>query len=464
MLKRIFTVVAAAAIGFAMMGGVAISPKVVASHPYSFNWTGSPSAPLPWRPADWDVLVHQRQTNITFPAISPMHAQHGPDCAAPPATHLISTAPESVFICNNHLMTALDGSEYGVIYVTPSQEVDFASGAGITYSQSTSRSSLRDWTDIWITPFGENLVAPLDAWLPDLQGPPKDAVHIKMNQFNGGTIFTGSVIQNFVETDLSNSTTELEQVLTHSATTRTGFELDLSPTHIRFGIPSLNLWWIDTNAHVPFTRGIVQIGHHSYNPTKDCGSDIGSAPGCPAGTWHWSNFGISNAVPFTMLKPNVPDFVGATAVHFATPAPASSFLRFQALGLGLQVSIEGRGYTPATQAKELGQSGVIHDEHFKDYWMAVPAGTTTVAFRGSPWPSGDAFRVQDVSIWSENGAAPTPPSSPAATPSPMPTPTLSSAPSPTPSAVPMQINNMPCVVTINGVRETGTCSGTFSAS
>src|SRR5450759_5316987 len=141
--------------------------------------------------------------------------------------------------------------------------------------------------------------------------------------------------------------------MTHSATTRTGFELDLSPTHIRFGVPSLNTWWVDSNADVPFTRGIVQIGHHSYNPTKLCSDDIGSAPGCPPGTWHWSSFAISNAVPFTMLKPNVPNFVGATTVTFATPAPASAFLRFSALGTGLQVSLNGGGFVPATTAASL---------------------------------------------------------------------------------------------------------------
>lgn len=457
MKKRLALPLSFATISFVAMGGVSISPTLVASQPYSYNWTGGLTAPVQWRPADWDVFVHQRQTNITFPQMNPMQAQHGANCAAPPATHPISTAPDSVFICNNHLMTAIDGSDYGVIYLTPSQEVDFASGASITYSQSTSRSSLRDWTDIWITPFGENLVAPLESWLPDLQGPPKDAVHIKMDTTNGGTIFKAEVYTNFNATAVDCCSTKLlENFISTSAAIRTGFELDLTPTHIKFGIPSIGLWWIDGAASIPFTRGIVQIGHHSYNPSKDCSSgNIGSTPGCPPATWHWSNFAISNAVPFTMLKPSVPDFVGASTATFPTPAPQGSFLRFSALGLGLLVSLNGGSFIPAIQAKELGQSGSIHDEHVKDYWMAIPAGTTSVAFRGGPWPGGDTFRVQDLAIWSEGGSTPPPP------PSPAPTPTPTVVPTPTPSPLPITISNMPCTVVMNGVAQNGTCTGTF---
>ena len=40
---------------------------------------------------------------------------------------------------------------------------------------------MRDWIDLWVTPFNENLQLPLEDWLPDLQGPPKDSVHIRMD-------------------------------------------------------------------------------------------------------------------------------------------------------------------------------------------------------------------------------------------------------------------------------------------
>ena len=92
-----------------------------------------------------------------------MAAQHGGDCSAPPNAHAVNQYDDAVYLCNNHLMTAINASGYGLIYLTPSQMVDLSGGeAAITFNLSTLRTSVRDWVDIWLTPYDEHLQLPLD--------------------------------------------------------------------------------------------------------------------------------------------------------------------------------------------------------------------------------------------------------------------------------------------------------------
>ena len=85
------------------------SPSAAASstEKFTFSWKVSPAAPQPWNPDDWDVVVHSRDTQ-TWGQLEPMQAQHGADCSPYPATHLVSTYEDSVFLCKNHMMTAID--------------------------------------------------------------------------------------------------------------------------------------------------------------------------------------------------------------------------------------------------------------------------------------------------------------------------------------------------------------------
>jgi hypothetical protein len=239
--------------------------------------------------------------------------------------------------------------------------------------------------------------------------------------------------------------------------------MDISQGHVRFGVPALNVWWMDANiAPLPFTQGVVTLVHHSYNPEKH-------APGTGVDTFHWSNFSISNAVPFTILNGAERSVhAGISTVHFPAPAPANSFLRFS--GVGPQgktytVSYDGGAtwVSPALQS----QTGTA-DEHFSTYWTSIPAGTQTVIFRGQDWWGGPWW-VRDPAIWSltaSGGPAPSP--SPSLSPSPSPTPSPSASPAPNPSPAPsptpptqIPINRVPCVITMNGQPMTGTCSGMF---
>jgi hypothetical protein len=329
--------------------------------------------------------------------LSTMQADHGPQCEPPPATHTITTYEEAVYICANHVMTALNDPDYGVIYLTPNHLVDFSNGtATIRFDMSTLRRSGRDWVDLWITPFADHLQLPLDDWLPDLNGPPRRAVHLRMDFVRNNSTFLGEVINDFNATALTlREPKGYESVLSQSAMQRDTFELQISRNHIKFGLPAYDLWWIDQAvADLSWTQGVVQFGHHSYTPEKDCGYN-GT---CGPNTWHWDNVSITPARPFTMIAADRRYLNADTpsTVTLAAPTPANAYLRFAGIGASLEVSFnQGGSWTTATTQA---QSMHIVD-HFQSYWMPIPAGVTSVQFRGQSWWGG-GWHVRDISVWS----------------------------------------------------------------
>jgi hypothetical protein len=384
-------------LGALLLNAPAAGAETARPEPFAFSWAGAPAAPQPWTPADWDVVVHSRDIN-TWGQIEPIAAEHGADCAPPPATHMVTTYEDSVYICKNHMMTAINGGGYGVIYLAPNRLVDFSSGtSSVRYRVSTQRDSLRDWHDIWITPFDDNLVLPLYRF-PDLQGPPRNAVHI---QLAGDNTFIGHVLRNFVSTDLPKSNgTPYDALFGPSPTQRTQFELAISRTHIRFGMPEYKQWWFDTDIpDLGFTQGVVQLGHHSYNPTK-------AENGHP-GTWHWSEFSISSSVPFTMLRGDIQSINSNThrGVCFPAPATSESHLRFAGVGT-IEVSFDGgRNFVAPQPAAQIGphNEGAAQVGLFASYWTPIPQGTRSVVFRGIEWWGGPWW-VRDPAIWSRSTA------------------------------------------------------------
>jgi hypothetical protein len=377
--------------------GAAFEPVPATATTFLETFDGEPASPLAWNPDNWDVTIHSRDRE-TWAAPEPMHAGHGRHCEAPPASHELTGYEESVFICRNHLMTAINAAGYGVIYLTPNHLVDFSRGeAVVRFDVSTARFSPRDWIDLWITPYEDNLQLVLDSWLPDMNGEPRRSVHVMMD-FSEISKFKGEVVRDFEVFPLPGTPQSwlgYESFLTPSASRRDTFELRLSNTHIKFGMPDYDFWWLDTPIEpLGWTQGVLQLGHHSYNPRKEC-------PNCAPNTWHWDNVSIEPAVPFTLLRADrrYVDESTAATVNFAAPAPANAHLRFAGIGNNLEVTFDhGVTWQPA-QMQSLRRAA---DEHFKSYWMPVPAGTTAVAFRGDPW-WGAGWHVRDMSIWAPPG-------------------------------------------------------------
>jgi len=384
----------------AASGTDVVAARSIAVAPYTFNFEGNPPAPQAWNPSSWDVVVNSRDTD-TFGELEGMEAQHGADCSAPPATHFNSSYAGAVFICKNHLMTAISAGGYGEIVLTPNHMVDISTGAAqVSFSVSTDRASFRDWWDVWLTPFADNLVLPIGEGFKDvdLNGPPKNAIHIELSHTDGSNI-RSEQYSNFKSTPIeSDWWTSIESLLTPSATTRSQFAIELSATHLRFGMPSLpsgrSFSFIDSDlpSRLTATQYVVQLAHHSYNPTKDC--DAGH---CGPNTWHWSNFAISKAVPFTLDRGDsqVVNSTTTPVVNFPAPAPAGAFLRFAANSL-IDVSLDGgKTWTAASrQAQSVDAPG-----RMATYWTPVPVGTKRVTIRGQDWWAGPWW-VRDISIWS----------------------------------------------------------------
>jgi cell division septation protein DedD len=373
---------------------------------YTALFTGAPVAPAPAGSAlaDFDVQVHSRDIS-TWYQLESMDAMHGPDCSAPPAAHhLAGSYTDAVFQCRDHVMTAIRAGGYGVIYLTPNQLLDFSGGTGtVRWDQSTLRMSIRDFTSVWITPYEDNLALPFDSGEVDLQGVPRSGIHIKMDQFSGKTIFRGEWFSNFQGYEIPSSWwSTLDDALaavgrTPSATERQTFELQVSATHVKFGVPALNYWPIDASIpNVGFQQGVVQFGHHSYNPTKD-------NAGVPA-TWHWDNMSVSPALPFTIIKADRRYVDNSSqTVTFNAPAPANAHIRFASIGR-TEVSFDNGPFQLASKAQSSFLLANYHPEHQGSYWMPIPAGTRTVKLRWSAdsWYTGP-YIAKDFSIWSEAG-------------------------------------------------------------
>ncbi len=367
------------------------------------TFDADPSSPLGVCGAsEWDIQIHSRN-NGTWYELDPMDAQHGEDCGPPPASHPTHGRHASaVFLCRNHLMTALNAGGYGVVYLTPNQLFDFSSGGTLTFDISTERMSSRDWWDVIISPYEDNLALPLISDLSagvDLQGEPRNAIHIGTDNGEGHpalkVLRDGELIRPAPHGAGAN---EGIPETVNQAATRQRFQLTIANGRMSFArlasatAPGIVFWDVAFEPH--FTVGVVQFGQHSYTPTKD-------GAGVPA-TWHWDNIGFSPAIPFTINRaveryadPDEPD------VHFEQPAGEDAMLRFGAIGL-VELSFDGgRTWSEARRQEGIAQSrGESHPEHFSSFWTPAPPGTTSVRFRfkREDWYTGP-YLAAGIAIW-----------------------------------------------------------------
>jgi len=455
---------------------------------FKATFDGDPTAPEPFVQAsdfkDFDVQTHSRDSGTWYNP-EQMMAEHGTDCTASPdnmafPTHLVNSYTDLVFHCKNHLMTSIHAGGYGLIVLTPNVMVDNSSGTStVQFDLSTLRMSIRDWVDVWITPYSENLTLPFDQGNVDLQGIPKTGVHIIMSSFNGQTTFRGYYIQNYQETELEDCWwCTLDQYLPQgeSAATRQTFKLTWSKNHVKFEMlpssTSTGATWVDADTpDLGFSQGVVQFAHHSYNPDKD-NSCIAPNPAVngvsTCSTWHWDNLTVSPAVPFTIIKADK-RYVDSTSsfqkITFNSPAPANSYLRFSAVGeplLSLDNGATSKVISTQTSSQEALNNGEVLWGHAASFFTPIPEGTQSIyiklrAHPGNWYTENYGMIAQDFAIWSNT------PSNPAVTatqPSPTPTPSVTAETStPTPTLTPS-----PTPTTIPNITSTPTPSFTSNAT
>lgn len=406
--------------------GVAAPTAPPVKGPYTgLTGMGMPSAPQAFYPSTgYDVTVDERSNrNLDGRLDSPMPmADHGPNCEPPTEVlgtgnrHTTKTFADSAYICHDHVMTSLFSEGYAAAYIQPDAAPDWSNGTvTVSWRTSTFRTSARDWWDAWITPFGNQMPAPLHEWLPDLNGEPMNALHIEQVASGDGVAYAGQLYSGGKEIEL-DSARDVRQndYVKPSRTVRTLYQLEISKNHIKFWLPEVNLVYIDQDINVPFTSGVLQLAHHSYNPEKDdgCGPPQDQrkvGQGCQPNTWHWSNINMSYAQRYTITHPSR-RFMNASAntATFPAPAVADTYLRFLATGVNYQASFDG-GKT--WQALKTQASTKDTDPQYdpSQFFVRVPIGATSVQLRAGGDGYGAGWFAHEFVLMTTPGTVTQPP-------------------------------------------------------
>lgn len=436
-----------------------IAAPAAAGVPWSFNWSLAPGQPpAPWIATSsapgitgWDVLRHVRgpgtYTNYE-PTYESFMAHHDLSTCAnsdpTPPTHMVNTYSDTTFLCSNHMMTGTFSSEYALTAFTPSQLVDFSTGpALITWRVSTMHptSNARDWMDVMLADFNSAFSGRVEpdildaAGCPvvagvDFTGYPKNSLVFDMRASTVQYAFISD--NNFCARKLAATSPWppiFDNLTTPSSVIRSKFEMSISTTHVRIGMYYQNVSpqppnvagdcdplstnyclfnWVDRDIVPALTwnKAVVSWSHHSYNPWKDDATGLHCTPSqsCGPNTWHWSDFTISNAQPFTILNGDIQSVHGTTVgtVTFPSAAPAGSTLRFEATGATVEYSLD-RGVTwqaalkaPIAPALDTPSSPA---DIVRPYATPIPAGTTSVMLRGTDAYSWSPFHLRDITIW-----------------------------------------------------------------
>jgi hypothetical protein len=483
-MKRALLTITPLVVTVALALSVFLSPRSASAGPVAWSDSlaeyGMPATPQMWQPSNWDVQIHARDD---FDVGNDAHlADHGTDCAAPPAQHQSVGWQQAVFACHEHVMTSSINEGYGEIVLTPDHMADWSSGpVTVSWSMSTWRTDGRDWVSISVTPFANLLSVPSNVSPVDLNGMPRRYVQLESGGFNnltqwkveqGYPDFAGGTLQE--EWPTFNEQTGIQD----SKTVRTPFEFTFDKHSYVFRVaPSspvgggkviLSGTWA---RDLDYTQGVVQFAQHAYNPDKCSEGPMADQNFCSANTWHWSDFGISSAVPYTLLRPTDHQVVTQPggAVSFAQGAPQNAFLKFMARGV-VEVSYDnGATYQKAATADQDPQFAG-YEANWRNFMTPVPPGVRQVRLRltGGWYGQGFARDFSIVSQQSSGGQNGTPPPSPTDTPQPTPTntpvpatPTPSPIPSVSPSPTPQNYDG-PCTVLLNDQPVSGVCHGTFT--
>lgn len=347
------------------------------------TFDGTPTSPEPWNAMDWDVFQTSRDAR-SWANPDPVEAHHALDnCGDVDSggSHTISTWPETVFRCNDHVMTSINGEPgYAAIYLSPPAMADFSSGPStVSFDVSTFVSSERDWLDVLITPFADSMSYPFRSDLDvDGSGLPQNAIHIE--QSFGSDLWEIEVIRDNVVETLGSLTIPYEQFGGPSRVTRTPVNIEISTNSITLSYPTVSGATTTVGfADLDWDQGIVQFGHHSYTPLKDC--EFRPDLICAANTWHWDNIGIDPARPFFQWQAT-PERTGAAIVDsdprplsFGEPVPANAELVFSG-----NCGVEVRD-TPTSPWRPVAIIANLHVEHTQSYRVEVPSGSTEIEFR-----------------------------------------------------------------------------------
>lgn len=377
-----------------------------------------------------------------------VNGAHTAECGSPGIdngqTHPVVTYEDGIYHCKGHWMTAVGSPGYGAIFMTPEAVLDWSNGpATIEWDMSTWRTSHRDWVSIVIAPYGEYIPLPITG-APDGQGMPPDSLEFKrvLNNwewsaegYSGGTFIGGLYRPSADYWRYGLSSNEESICYGPVATNRIHFKITISSAILRVERPFCGgtiyqTSWSDASHPLPFSSGVVTFIHHSYSPDKAPINENGASPNAgQPNTWHWDNFRLTPATPFTSVGVDTRQVIGTRHIAFDAPAPAGAELIFGGRG-DVQVSWDGIAYTPAAQPPSAPRGGPTQEHNYR---VPVPEGAQGAWIRTGPVPDSQDHHAHGFVVWA-TGVAPSP--TPTATASPSPTPSPTTSPSPTPSPSP----------------------------
>lgn len=355
--------------------------------------------------------------------LTPMTAQHGTDCAPPPATREIDgNLDGTVFQCANHLMTAMNpksaGTANSLTNLQPNHMLDLSSGNGtVKIDVSTKSPTPGSWWEIWFTPKNDWLMHPSDHWL-HMVGVPKRSVKVSINDFSTDKRLQVEGYDNY---NISNNAfgddenwqgTSISSKVSLDDRSRDTYEVEFRDGRY------IDIYITDRNTETrDFVRSVVmpqdflgddvvvQFVDANYEPDLNGKVGCSSAADCPQktpATWHWDNASISPAKPYTIIKADKYVVNGGYSggnnspqqITFDAPAPAGADLVFvgQAVSNNFDVSFDG-GATwvdpqikrPANDPPNTGIAGGAYD--FNHFEVAAPEGAQSILIRGqgSSW-------------------------------------------------------------------------------
>lgn len=480
LIAALVTLLALASVNFP-----SVSAASLAGVPYSgLAGLGMPSAPQTFYPATgYDVAVtHSQAASLGYDyngalQAADTHADHGPACDSPATDtallstgtqHTVTTLADSVYVCHDHVMTALDDTGYAQASITPDAVADWSGGqtVAIQWRVSTYTASDRDWWDVSLVPFSQQFDFYGDPQGDQLSGLTRTGLFVQScgAGASGQHSVCLTVMNNGASRTVANTGAAIESVLTPSRINRTLYEMDVSSGHVKIFLPADStlpgrttaLTLLDANVTIPFTQGALTIAQEAYDELKSdaCGppsQQRANGGGCAPNTWHWSNISISNSLHFDIAHPSARIMRAGSPVNpFPAPAQAGSFLKFNGFWGSLQASFDGGAsyHAVSDQASVKG----MNSYGLRQAFIPVPAGATGVLLKGTSDGYGGSWVVHDIALFGPVGSA---------TPPPTPTPNPSPQPSPTGTPTPIQMNNTPCMITLNGQMVNGTCTGTF---
>jgi hypothetical protein len=422
--------------------GPTATPSPPGNWAFQETFTGTPSSPAPFLSNRFDVIVGENNSDAIITGFNfddpnddgKIQTGHGSGCEAPPAQHIIIpasqpqafqtvTRPQLMFLCKDHMMTVMK-SGYGIISFMPRQLFDWNGRTGTVEIDTNIYAYAREWWDFYIVPEDEMLleIATRDEGATS-EGLPKRGVKFSMldSQPHIQVIDNYDVIS---EQGLPGFSTAFanDPARTDPAKRRT-FRLKMSNTSWTISIQKQDGSFYTYSANFPqplsFSRGLVRVEQHAYNPRKDGIED-------PYFTYHWDNFRFDGPVlPSRLTFEAAPHFVdmrNASVGEVSVPITINVTSTSQARLIGHLHS--DAFYLPEkiTNSEHWGQvrvnNGAWVDIKFRKAvayndnrgWTTIDTpisglvnGANTIQFKYNTRPSGltwqaDGFRIKDLEI------------------------------------------------------------------